>query len=343
MGLKTGVFFMPEHRPDANPTEALKRDIDQIVLAEELGFDEVWIGEHHSGGREIVPCAEIMIAYAAALTKRITLGTGVISLPYHHPFQVAERAAFLEHFTEGRFILGVGAGGLPSDMELFDIPPEETRPMMAESLEMILKIFNTDGPVSYKGKYWEMNNMELNVKPYTKPHPPIAIAGLATLNSFTIAAQKGLIPLSVMFSPVHILKQHGEVLDKVSKEHGRPSPRPEWRITRVIYVAETTEQAWKDIRAGAEDTYYNYLFKIGLRPLAKVDPDMPDEDVTVDYMAETTPWIVGDPDECVRRIHKLKEEIGDFGCLLITQYDWTTPEKWAKSLELFAKYVKPRI
>ncbi|WP_342431575.1 LLM class flavin-dependent oxidoreductase [Neobacillus sp. FSL H8-0543] len=343
MELKTGVFFMPEHQPDANPTEALMRDVDQIVLAEELGYDEAWVGEHHSGGREIVPSAEIMLAYVAAVTNKIKLGTGVVSLPYHHPFQVAERAAFLDHLTKGRLILGIGAGGLPGDMELFDIKPEDTRPMMGESLEMILKVFNSNGPVSHKGKYWEMNDVELNVKPYQTPHPPMAIAGLATLNSFTIAAEKGLIPLSVMFSPVHILKQHGEVLDRVAKENGRPSPRPDWRITRVVYVAETTEQAWADIRKGAEETYYDYLFGIGLRPLAKVDPDMPDEDVTLEYMAETGPWIIGDPDECVRKINKLREEIGDFGTLLITQYDWTTPEKWKKSLELFAKYVKPRI
>ncbi|OLO36335.1 hypothetical protein BTR23_15810 [Alkalihalophilus pseudofirmus] len=343
MGLRTGLFFMPDHPENENTTLALKRDVEQIIYAEKLGFDEVWMGEHHSGGREIVPSAEIMLAYVAALTKRITLGTGVVSLPYHHPFQVAERIAFLEHLTEGRLLLGVGAGGLPSDMELFDIEPEETRPMMNESLEMIMKIFNTEGPVSHKGKYWEMNNMELNVKPYTKGGPPMAIAGLATLNSFTLAAKHGISPLSVMFSPVNILKQHGETLDKVSAEHGQPSPRPDWRITRVVYVAETTEQAWEDIRAGAEETYYDYLFGLGLRPLAKVDPDMADEDVTLEYMAETGPWIIGSPDECVRKINDLKKEIGEFGTLLITTYDWTTVDKWNKSLELFMRYVKPRI
>ncbi|MCF8566860.1 LLM class flavin-dependent oxidoreductase [Alicyclobacillus tolerans] len=340
--MKFGLFFMPEHIPGENLTLAYQRDLDQIVLAEKLGYDEVWIGEHHSGGWEVVPAPELMIAQAAARTSRIQLGTGVISLPFHHPFQVAESAAFLDHLTNGRLILGLGAGGLPSDMELFGIPPEQTRPMMRESAEIILKIFEANGePISYEGQYWTINNMKLNVLPMQKPHPPIAVAGLATMGSYELCGKNGWWPLSVLFAPVGTLKEQGRVYDETARAAGRPVTREHWRITREIYVAETTEKAFNDIKEKAAKSYYDYLFPLGLTPLAKHDPNVPDEDVTLEYMWKNAPWIVGSPEDCVSQIKQLYEEVGGFGSLLFTCHDWTTTENWNHSLELFARYVMP--
>lgn len=340
--MKFGLFMMPEHPPGQNITLAFERDFEQIELADRLGFDEIWVGEHHSGGWEIVPSPEIVLAKAAALTRRITLATGVISLPFHHPINVAERACFLDHIIPGRFILGVGAGGLRSDQIHFGINAEDARPMMRESTEIILRLLQSKEPVTYRGKYWQIENVQLQVGPYQKPHMPVAIAGLTTLGSYQIAGEKGLIPLSIEFSNPKVLAAQWEATEAAAKRAQRTANRADWRIAREVYVAESSEQARRDIAEGALHSYHGYFASIGLLELLKEHPDMPDEAVTLDYMIDKVGWIVGDPDECAHRIRKLSGEVGGFGALLIVSHDWTSKEKWFKSLELFARYVMPQ-
>lgn len=341
--MKFGLFMMPEHPPGQNVTLAFERDFEQIELAERLGFDEVWIGEHHSGGWEIVPAPEIMLAKAAALTRRITLATGVISLPYHHPVNVAERACFLDHIIPGRFILGLGAGGLNSDQVHFGVRPEETRPMMRESIEIITRLLQSPEPVTYRGEYWQVENVRLQVGSYQKPHMPLAVAGLTTLGSYQIAGEKGMIPLSIEFSNPRVLASQWEATEASARRAGRPASRKDWRIAREVYVAESSEQARREIAEGASRSYFDYFRSIGLLPLIKETPEMPDEEVTLDYMIDRLPWIVGDPDECARRIRQLSADVGGFGSLLIVGHDWTSKEKWFKSLELFSRFVIPQL
>jgi alkanesulfonate monooxygenase SsuD/methylene tetrahydromethanopterin reductase-like flavin-dependent oxidoreductase (luciferase family) len=134
------MFMAPFHTTVQDPTSALERDLQHIELLDRLGFDEVWIGEHHSAGAEFVTSPEIFIATAAARTKRIRLGTGVISLPYHHPLWVADRAILLDHLTRGRFMLGLGPGSLPSDAAMIGLEPEVLRPRLDEGVAAILHL-----------------------------------------------------------------------------------------------------------------------------------------------------------------------------------------------------------
>ena len=189
--LKFSFFMMPLHLPIENPSLSFKRDLDWISYAEDLGFDEFWVGEHHSAGWETIPSPEMFLAAASQRTSRIKLGTSMISLPFHHPFHVAERIAFLDHLTEGRTIFGIGRCSLPTDIKLFQIPYQDLQPMMEESLEIITKLLENDEPVTYQGKYWDINDMYLQLKSY-QPKIPIAIACSGSKNSLEFAGKKEL-------------------------------------------------------------------------------------------------------------------------------------------------------
>lgn len=349
--MKFGFFAMPEHPPWENWTLSYDRDLDRIVHAEKMGFDEFWIGEHHTGGFENVPVPEYMIAKASALTHRIRLGTGVISMPFHDPFHVAERLAFLDHLTHGRLICGFGGGGLPSDVELFEIPPEETRPRMQEAIDIAETYLTANEPVSYDGRFWKYNKRQIQVRPFQNPIP-IAIAGLTGLNSYKIAGEKGYFPLSISFTPIHTeegeetpfdLKDQGNALDEAAKNVGRnvQDIRKEWRVVREVYVAESKEQALSDIREGAQASYDYLIHQLGLGAIMKTEDGITDDDITLEYMIEKTPWIIGSPDECIEQIQKLEEETGGFGYFLISAKDWVPDDKWYRSVELFARRVIP--
>ncbi len=347
--MRFGFFAMPEHFPWENWTLAYDRDIDRMVRAEQLGFDEFWIGEHHSGGYEPVPVPELMIAKASALTARIKLGTGVVNLPYHDPFLVAERLAFLDHLTHGRLLYGVGGGGLPSDRALFGLPAEEARPRMLEAIDVIERVLAAREPISHEGTFWRFENRRLQVPPF-QAQPKLAIAGLTGTHNFTTCGQRGYAALSVYFTPVLIeanpgvpdLVDHGRALAQAAEEAGRDpdEARDDWRISREVYVAESRSQALDDIRDGVRASY-DYLMRLGLGPLMKRDAAMPDADVTFEWMADNIPWIIGSPEECVDQIGSLYEAVGGFGTLLINCRDWVDDAQFHRSMELFARQVVP--
>ena len=139
--LRNGIFLAPFHPVDEDPTLCLQRDLELIEHLDRLGYDEAWIGEHHSAGYEIIASPEVFVAAAAERTKRIMLGSGVISLPYHNPLMTANRVIQLDHQTKGRFMLGVGPGLLPSDAFAMGIDPSTQRDRMVESIDVILKLF----------------------------------------------------------------------------------------------------------------------------------------------------------------------------------------------------------
>ncbi len=347
--MRFGVFTMPEHAPIENWTLSYDRDVDEIVKAEQLGFSEFWVGEHHTGGYENIPAPELLLAKASALTSRIRLGTGVVNLPYHDPFLVAERLAFLDHLTHGRLEYGFGGGGLPTDKALFALAPEEATPRTNEALEIISQLLASEEPVSFDGTYWRFEGRRLQVMPY-QDEPPIAIAGLTGTHNFAMCGERGWKPLSVYFTPIKIddnpfapdLVAHAEAITSAATKAGRDADeaRALWRISREVYVADDRNQALNDIRAGVHRSY-EYLLGLGLGALMKKDQAMPDPELTFEWMAEEIPWIIGSPEDCVRQIRELEEAVGGFGCLLINSRDWVTTDKWYRSLELFARYVMP--
>jgi len=351
--MKFGIFTMPEHYPWDNWDVAYQRDFDEIVLAEKLGFDEFWIGEHHAGNVEPVPCPELMIAKAAGLTHTIKLGTGSINLPYHDPFMVAERMAFLDRMTKGRLLYGFGGGALPFDQELFGIDRNDVRPMMNEALDIIRRLLSETEPFDYDGKYFHGKKRKLMVGPYKGRAPEIALTGLLTTNSYELAGANGWGSLSVYFTPPTFrdspfpgLVQMGEALDRAAAEAGRPpyEARRNWRVVREVYVhPDGRKAALEEIKKGAAHSYYGYLFPIGLAMAMKQERSQSDKELTIEWMADNNRWILGSPDEVVKQIRELYEEVGGFGTFIINSRDWVTTDKLHRSHELFARYVIPQL
>lgn len=347
--MKFGFFAMPEHYPWENWTLSYDRDIDRIVYAEKMGFDEFWIDEHHTGDYENVPVPEYMIAKASASTHKIRLGTGVVSMPIHDPFQVAERLAFLDQLTHGRLIAGIGAIGMPADGKLYEVNPAESKPRMLEGIEILEKYWNTEEPIAHEGEFWKYNERSIQVRPYQE-NVPIGMAAVTSVSSFELAAEKGFYPISIFHTPIHSegkntlpsLKDQAAALDRGAIRAGRDPKevRKEWRIIREVYVAESREQAIEDIREGVHDSY-QYLHEMGFTPYFKVNDKMRDEDVTMEYMIEAMPWIIGSPEDCIEQIKQLEKETGGFGYFFINSRDWVPEDKWYRSIELFARKVMP--
>lgn len=341
--MKFGMFMMPSHPPGENPTLAFERDLQLIEHAEKLGFDEVLIGEHHSGGWETVPAPDLMIAAAAQRTQRIRLGTAVINLPYHHPFEVAERMAFLDHLTRGRLIFGVGPGALPTDFMLFGLDPQKLRPMMNESLEIITKLLEADEPLTYDGEFWKIRDMFIQVKPLQRPLPLAMACGISG-NSVEQAGKYGMIPMSAsIFSPAgaDMLRRQWAAIQESAQRHGNVVPRETWRIAQPVYVAETNEQALEDIDRGATREYHEYFFTLGLKGLFEDYPGQPIEEISTAQLGRKMGWLVGDPPTVTKMIRELYDGTEGFGGILFITNDWADQGKWMKSMELFARYVMP--
>ncbi len=343
--MKFGFFMMPLHHPSENPTLAFERDLDFIEYVDHLGFDECFIGEHHSAGWETIPAPDIFIAMAAARAKRITLGTGVINLPYHHPFHVAERMAFLDHLLRGRLVMGVGPGVLATDLMLFGLAVDQVRPMSNESLEIIIKLLESDGPVTYEGEYWQIRDMELQIKSYQQPRLPIAMASSGSMNSLQQAGRHGLPIWSLVNSPIAgsvPLSQQWDVVEEAARSAGRQVSRDDWRLVHYVHVAESKEQAMRDISDGILESV-SYNFGNGSQGQFQDYPGQPFSEVTAEQVVRNRQWIVGSPDEVSRQLQDLFTESGGAGGFLITINEWAPVDRMYRSLEMFARYVMPSL
>lgn len=344
--MKFGFFLMPCRRPEENPALGYQHDLEFVQYVESLGFDEVWVGEHHSGGWEPIPAPDLFIAAAAERTKRIKLGTGVVSLAFHDPFEVAERMAFLDQLTMGRILFGVGPGVQPTDVKMFDIPYEKLRPRMDEALDIILKLYHADGPISYEGQFWSYKDREIQVKPFQRPHMPIAVASTGRPHSIEVTGQHGLFMLSAAFqspaSPDQLRKQW-ESLEQHARLHRKTVRREDWRIAQYLYIAETKKKAYDDVAEGAMRELRDYFFHLGVKPGYEAFVGQPAEEITFDQALAKRGWVIGDPDDCIRWMEDAQQRSGGFGGFLIVATEWTSRENWRKCLELFAKYVMPEI
>lgn len=355
--MELGYFTMPLHPAGSDFSRTVKEDMEQIVFLDRLGFREAWVGEHFTAGWENIPAPDLFLAKAAALTERIILGTGVSCLPQHDPFMLAHRIAVLDHLLEGRFHWGVGAGSFIGDFEAFGINPKtgEQRKLMNESLEMILDLWSDPKPGARRNSRWEFRvpkpvgeaGLGVHSKPYQKPHPPIAVAGIsAGSESLRTAGARGWIPMSINFVTPDALRSHWAGFEEGAAEAGRTPERSRWRIARDVYVAETAERAREDVIGGtlARD-FRDYFFKIvplirNNLDLFKIDKSLSDAEVTMDYMIENM-WLVGSPEEVARKIIELHEFVGGFGVLLVMGHEWKPLGKWQRSMKLLKNEVVP--
>ena len=338
-GLRFGIFLAPFHRVGDNPTLALGRDMELIEWLDTLGYDEAWIGEHHSAGWELIASPEIFIGAAAERTKHIKLGSGVTSLPYHHPGLVAQRFVQLDHMTRGRAMLGAGPGALVSDAYMMGIKAEDQRRMMDESLDAITRLLACEEPVTMKTDWFELNQARLHMAPYTYPRFPIAVAS-ATTPSGVLAAGKyglGLLSLGAGLPGGNAkLADYWRQGEAQAAKHGKTFSRDGWRLVINMHCAEEDERALRDVARGERLETLSYFSEtLGRPPMRSEDP------LGDGLRAGTT--LVGSPETICKGIERLLEYTeGGAGGVLFRAHEWANREDTLRSYELFARWVMPR-
>ena len=342
--MKFGIFMGPFHRVGENPTLAMDRDLELVQWLDYLGFDEAWIGEHHSAGWEIISSPEIFIAAAAERTRHIKLGTGVISLPYHHPLMVANWMVQLDHMTHGRVMMGVGPGALPSDAYMMGIDHTVQRPRMDEALGVILRLFTETEPITYKSDWFELREALLQLRPYQRPYMPVAVASVQSPAGVVLAGKYGAAVLTITVprdpSPnsESDLRNLWTIAEESAAEHGQEVRREDWRLVLPVHLAETREEALAEARMGAGRYLREYSEGTnGRRPV--FDGPL---DKVIDFMADAGYWIVGTPDDCIEGIKRLDEQSGGYGGFMVQTVDWAPRDKMLRSYELLARYVMPQ-
>ncbi len=335
-----GVFLAPFHPAGQNPTVALERDLALMVHLDRLGFDEAWIGEHHSAGYEIIASPEVFIATAAERTRHLRLGTGVSSLPYHQPLMLADRMVLLDHLTRGRIMLGVGPGALPSDAHMMGIEVARQRDMMEESLEAILLLLRSDEPVTYQTDWFTLRDARLQLRPYQRPHFEVAVAAQISPAGPRAAGRFGCSLLSIgatSASGFDALGLHWNVMEERAAEFRTTIDRDRWRLVGPMHLAETKEQAVKDCAFGL-DAWVDYFARVAALPLA---PDTTNHADLVDALNASGFAVIGTPDDAIAQLSRLAEQSGGFGTYLLMAHEWADRVETLRSYELFARHVMP--
>jgi len=340
-----GVFIAPFHPDDESPTEQIHRDFELIDHLDRLGFHEAWIGEHHSAGFEIIGSPELFIAQAAARTRQIRLGTGVVSLSYHNPFMVAARMVQLDHQTRGRAMLGVGPGQLPTDAFMFGIEVAQQRRMMNESLEVILALLRGE-TVTRKTDWFDLRDARLQLPPYSDPMLEVAVAGAISPTGARAAGTHGVGLLSLAASlpgAMSELPKHWAVVEEKAAENGKVVDRRNWRLVVPMHLAETREQARADMEfATLKLARYQERLGGGLPAYAHSTDQMLDE-WTGKGLVVFGKLTLGTPDDMIETIAQLEKQSGGFGTVLLLAHNCASPAATFKSYELFARYVMPAV
>ncbi|NMG41695.1 LLM class flavin-dependent oxidoreductase [Chelativorans sp. ZYF759] len=338
--MRFGSFISPIHSPDENPNLAIHQDIALIQHMDALGYDEVWMGEHHSTGWEYVGSPEVFLSYAAARTNRIKLGTGVVSLPYHSPYHVAERVTLLDHLSRGRLIFGVGPGALAYDAYQFGLRSDELRPRMEESLDIILALLRGER-VTRRTDWFDLRDAKIQLRPYSQPGFEIAVTCTTSPAGPKLAGRHGISMLSLNATQVagmSTLGNNWEVAEEQAAKHGTSVDRRNWRLVGPMHIAETEEQARRDVRHGLPKWIY-YNTKVGT--LGLVPESASTSDHYVDALKENAFAVIGTPADAIAQIERLWDLSGGFGAFLFWAHDWANTEATRRSYELFAKYVAP--
>jgi len=359
--MRLGLFMMPVHPPRRAMHETLAEDLEKSLLADQLGFDEMFLGEHYSASTEPYPSPLMFMASLIPRTKNLIFGTGVLSLPNRHPAIIAGEAAQFDHMSRGRFILGIGTGSLISDFELLGHgDPAQRNRMLVESIDMIERIWSQDPPYALKGEFWSTEiarsvNESLGIgvmpKPYQRPRPPICVTA-ASPGSQTVrlAGRRGWGPISSAFLTDDGLRTHWEMLRQGAAEAGRKPDGAAWRVVRCVHVASSDAEAEERVTSAqsAYHYYFDYMSQI-LRGLGRLialkpHPDMPDDAVTVEKIIQSR-VIYGSPRTVLDRLVALRDRVGPFGSLLMTGVDWSGPnEAWERSsMRHLAEEVMPRL
>ncbi len=335
--LRFGAFIAPFHPVDENPTLAIHRDLELVEHMDRLGYEEAWIGEHHSAGYELIASPEVFIAAAAERTRHIRLGTGVSSLPYHHPLMLADRINQLDHMTRGRVMFGVGPGALVSDAMMMGIPPTAQRDRMDEALDCLVRLMRGD-EVTHTSDWFELRQARLQMTPYSRPSVEMAVASQVSPTGARAAGRHGLGLLSIGATSqagFNALASNWHIATEQAAEHGQTMDRSRWRLVGPMHIAPTREQALEEAKFGLEKWVY-YFREIANLPVVPEGPD------PVKAMVDTGLAVIGTPDDAAARIQQLVDESGGFGAFLLMDHNWAPWEAKKRSYEMIARYVAPR-
>jgi alkanesulfonate monooxygenase SsuD/methylene tetrahydromethanopterin reductase-like flavin-dependent oxidoreductase (luciferase family) len=355
--VQLGLFTMPSHPPECSLYEGHQWDLQVLRWADELGFSEAWIGEHHTAPWEPHPSPDLLIAQSLMQTTNIRLGPGGFLLPYHHPAELANRVAMLDHMAQGRLNFGVAASGLPSDWAMFHVDgmAGENRDMTREALDIMLRLWTEDDPFDYHGKFWKVSQIDRmfetlrpHIKPFQKPHPPIGVAGFSqNSDTLKLAGERGFIPMSLNLNPAYV-SSHWDAVEAGARRGGRTANRADWRLVREIFVAETDAKALQ-LSVGSmmgrmmREYFLPLLAAFDFTAYLKHDPSVANVDVTPEYCAQHN-WLVGSPSTVVERLEQVYHEVGGFGTILLFCFDYRdNPEAWHTSMRLLAKEVMPKV
>ena len=335
--LKFGIFLAPFHPVEENPLLCLERDMQLLQHIDELGYDEAWVGEHHSGGFEIIANPELFIAQAIERTRYLRLGTGVVSLPYHNPFTVASRMTQLDYQARGRAMFGVGPGALVGDAFRMGIDPENQRRMLNEALDAILPLMRGE-MVTMETDWFNLREARLQLPGFTRPHMEMAVASARSPVGALAAGRHGLGMLSIGGTSDDALTAHANnwgLAESTAFENGHNLDRKNWRIVTLMHVAETRDKALQNVKRGIE-RWARYFREIATFPI--VPADIHD---AAEYLTENKMAVIGSPQDAIEYLERLWDGSGGFGCLMQLAHNWADWEETKRSYELIARQVFP--
>lgn len=339
--LRFGYFIAPFHRAGTNPTLALQRDLAFVEHLDALGFDEVWLGEHHSAGSEIISSPEIFIAAAAERAKRIRFGTGVISLSYHNPLWVADRLMLLDHLTHGRIIGGVGPGSLPSDSSMIGLTPTDTRELLETNLDIVVRLLAGE-TVSAKTATHQLFDAKLQLAPYSDGGIPLSVAAVASPTGARLAGKHGIGLLSIgatlTVEGFNALSYHWGIVEERAAAFGTQVDRKNWSLVGLFHLAETEKQAREEVKFGIEP-WFRYFQKVAAFPQMTMPGEQLDE--MIDVINDNGAGVIGTPERAREQVQRLWDQSGGFGCMLQMGHEWANPAATRRSAELFAAEVMP--
>ncbi|MGO9253071.1 MAG: LLM class flavin-dependent oxidoreductase [Mycobacterium sp.] len=340
MKLRFGYFIAPFHRAGTNPTLALQRDLEFVEHLDALGFDEVWLGEHHSAGSEIISSPEIFIGAAAQRAKRIRFGTGVISLAYHNPLWVADRLMLLDHLTHGRVIGGVGPGSLPTDSAMIGLTPTDTRELLETNLDIVVRLLAGE-TVSAKTATHQLVDARLQLAPYSDAIP-LAVAAVASPTGARLAGKHGIGLLSIgatlTVEGFNALSYHWDIVEERAAAFDTQADRNTWTLVGLFHLAETEKQAREEVKFGIEP-WFRYFQKVAAFPQMTMPGDQLDE--MIDVINDNGAGVIGTPEQARAQVQRLWDQSGGFGCMLQMGQEWANPAATRRSAELFAAEVMP--
>lgn len=338
--LRFGAFLGPHHTVGENPTLALHRDLALLQALDGFGYDELWVGEHHSGGVEIIGSPEVFLAAAAERTRHARLGTGVVAVAYHNPLWVAERIVLLDHLTRGRVMLGLGPGGIPTDGLMVGVAPEDTRELLAEGVRCITALLRGEA-VTSDTPMWRLRDARLHIQPYSEDLE-VCVSVVASPTGATLAGTHGLGMLSIGATQpagFEALASHWSFVERAAAVSGATVDRRRWRLAGLLHIADTREQAERDVAHGIA-SWFRYYQDIVAVPQVDLGTASTVGEM-IEYIRASGLGVIGTPDDAIEQVQRLVDQAGGFGTYLAFLHEWANPQATLRSHELLAQRVMP--